>query len=325
MKNSHFILLLAFSCAGFFASAQDLCDSVFIADIRYDAFEDSILLVEVVNHSGDIFSYPGFILFDAEGDTIAKETVNFFGIGEYQISRLSLFPDAGSPSEVNDGRLELWMLFYDTLVCTFPVSGPLCPDTVCNKLVFSMGNFGGAFTIGDFSFEVRDSLGNTLLNLGFALTDTIQEFADTICLPNGAYSFELSTDDFPTGGQPYFYLYEPGSQYYGSTIGGYFNQGPSLEVPFFLYKKCYEGPSRTEGPDPGVKLTFIYGPDGIWGFASAGKIQEMKLFDMSGRLLHRSQGPAEELFLPAGYLQGMYLVQAILDDGEQVTRLAFFP
>lgn len=324
MKTKNLLLLLAFSGAGFFASAQDPCDSVAITDIRYDAFRDSILLVGVINHSGDIFSYPGFILYDSAGDTIAIETVNFFGIGTEQVHALSLHPGAGAPKEVDDGVLELWTLFYDTLVCTFTFSGPLCPDTVCNKLVFSLENFGGALTIGDFTFEVRDSLGNPMINLGFSLNDTLQGFRDTICLPPGAYSFELSTDDFPTGGQPYFYLYEPWSQYYGSTMGGYFNQA-SLEIPFLLYENCFGGTSKVREVIPEAGLSLVYASDGIWVAAAGKQIKELMLYDLAGRLIGSRPGPAGELFLPFGQWKGMFVVQIVLDDGERVDRMVLFP
>jgi hypothetical protein len=52
----------------------------------------NILHLEASNLSDDIFSYPGFVLYNTVGDTIAKETVNYFGIGwNYQSHDLVLY------------------------------------------------------------------------------------------------------------------------------------------------------------------------------------------------------------------------------------------
>jgi hypothetical protein len=81
MKTRNILLWALFSGLASGLAAQNPCDLIGITDVRYDAFSDTAILVQVVNNSPEIFSYPGFILFDTEGDTLAREQVNFFGIG----------------------------------------------------------------------------------------------------------------------------------------------------------------------------------------------------------------------------------------------------
>ena len=60
------------------------------------------------------FSYPGFILFNSFGDTIAVENVNFFGIAEQSIHVLEIQDNAVITPDVS---LQLYTNFYDFLQC----------------------------------------------------------------------------------------------------------------------------------------------------------------------------------------------------------------
>lgn len=40
------------------------------------------IMLTVANGSSDLFDYPGFVLLDSEGDTLAKETVYYFGMAK---------------------------------------------------------------------------------------------------------------------------------------------------------------------------------------------------------------------------------------------------
>ena len=321
MRSLFFIL---FALAMQQAWGQSPCDGVQIGDIRYDAFRDSVLLVEVANNSGDIFSYPGFILYDAGGDTIAMETVNFFGIGGEQIHSLTLHAGAGAPTEVLDGSLELWMLFYDSLACTFPVSEPLCPDTVCSNIVLNLGNLGGALINADYTFTLKNGLGNTLYTAAFTLADTVQFFEDTVCLPIGDYSLEIYTADNPTGGQPHYLVYEPASQFWGSALTGPVSQAmPSMTVPFTLFPNCPSGPNAVKETDPEASVKVFSGPEGVWAVSKKGEIMEMRLYDLTGRLLSRKTGPGESIFLPSSGWSGLFLVQVLLEQEDWIAEIVF--
>ena len=62
------------------AGGPTACDSLQIASVRWQAFTDTVIVVHVFNNSSTLFDYPNFVLFDENGDTLAVETVNFFGI-----------------------------------------------------------------------------------------------------------------------------------------------------------------------------------------------------------------------------------------------------
>ncbi|MBK6622006.1 MAG: T9SS type A sorting domain-containing protein [Saprospirales bacterium] len=324
MKARLILSALLLSSLGALSSAQSVCDQLQIVDIRYDAFRDSLLLVHVINGSPDIFSYPGFILYNEQGDTIAKETPNFFGIGQEQVHALTLYPDFSELTEVTDGSLELWILFFDTLVCTYDISEPVCPETDCNELVFSLGNLGGALTFGFFHYSVLDSAGSVVVEVDFTLEEQVQEFRDTICLPSGDYTLKLSADEGSVGGQPYFQLYELASQFWGAQIADYFNHAnPEIEIPFSLYDNCKETINAVEYPAQEGEVQIISTPDGVRAIAREKQILEMSLYDLAGRLMARRSGPATELFIPAGNLSGMYLVRVLLEDGGYTSELAF--
>ncbi|HRF79325.1 MAG TPA: hypothetical protein PL070_04490, partial [Flavobacteriales bacterium] len=64
---------------GFNVSGGLGCDALDIVAIQWATFNDSTIVLKVTN--SDIgFDYPGFVLLDANGDTLAVETVNFFAI-----------------------------------------------------------------------------------------------------------------------------------------------------------------------------------------------------------------------------------------------------
>ena len=71
--------------------------------------------MNVFNSSWDnIFSYPGFILFNSFGDTIAIENVNYYGITEQTAHILQIQENAIITSDVS---LQLHTGFYDYLQC----------------------------------------------------------------------------------------------------------------------------------------------------------------------------------------------------------------
>lgn len=120
-----FAILMLLISFPFIIHAQSLpeCDSVVIDCCFYDTFNPNTVDIEVSNYSSNIFSYPGFILFDENMDTVAKETVNYFGIGWDQIHSMTIVKPFDLPFE---GKLELHTGFYSNYACTFPI---IIPDT----------------------------------------------------------------------------------------------------------------------------------------------------------------------------------------------------
>ena len=162
------LFLFCFSIRCILFGQQFSCDSVQIFSIQLSTVNPTIEVV-VKNSNIDIISYPGFIMFNSNGDTLAKESVNYFGIGwTYQLHELNIINPINLPI---NGYLELHSLFYDTLVCTFPytldTTLSLGVKTTNNIKVFP-NPFSDDFTIfvnnfnGNIQSEVFDLNGNKL-------------------------------------------------------------------------------------------------------------------------------------------------------------------
>ena len=114
LLNSLFFLLIATVCNA--QTIGDPCDSIFIHSVIPNATGEQIEVM-ASNHSLDIMSYPGFILFNENGDTIAVEDVNYFGIGWNE--QLHILNIINQPTLPMTGLLELHTHFYDSLRCSW--------------------------------------------------------------------------------------------------------------------------------------------------------------------------------------------------------------
>ena len=102
------------------SNAQNLpaCDSLVISCCTFDSLGPNTLTIYADNHSSVLFDYPAFVLFDAAMDTIAKETVYYFGIGQgFQPHTMDIVAPLHLPF---NGKLNLYTLFYSSLDCSFP-------------------------------------------------------------------------------------------------------------------------------------------------------------------------------------------------------------
>ncbi len=119
MKN---IILILFTIVPILSFAQNNCDNLVISCCTPNLDDPNFLEVEVTDMTPfpvEFFDYPGFILLDQNGDTIAKETVNYFGIGSNtQTHLLEKWQNLVLPFE---GELHLFSSFYDSLHCIFPI------------------------------------------------------------------------------------------------------------------------------------------------------------------------------------------------------------
>ena len=115
-----FFLNAVFSCIS--AQRTDNCSQLAIAFHGIVATDDSDqLFFEISNasYNGTLYNYPGFILIDEKGDTIAREETNYYGIGtNFQTHLLKMEGELNLPFK---GRLELWGSFYQHSYCSFPV------------------------------------------------------------------------------------------------------------------------------------------------------------------------------------------------------------
>lgn len=177
------------------------CTDLDLISVQWATFSDTAINVNVSNASIG-FDYPGFILFDANGDTLAKETVELFAIGEESWHSLRIHPDADVPSGAFTGRLELWTGFYNDLACTWEQSFDLCPASECVTVYPYLGNFGDALVTGSFSWSVNNNAG-PVMNGTFTLAGENQSDMADVCLSPGSYAFVVTPLQEPGGGQLY--------------------------------------------------------------------------------------------------------------------------
>ena len=77
------------------------CDSVQISSIELSS-NSSAVEVWVKNTNLDYIAYPGFIMFDSNGDTLALESIFYFGIGwNYQVHHLDILNPINLPLSGN--------------------------------------------------------------------------------------------------------------------------------------------------------------------------------------------------------------------------------
>ncbi len=80
------------------------CDSLIIDHVQWSAFSDTAVQVHVFNNSTTLFDYPGFVLLQGT-DSLARETVNYFGIAGESYHTLALVDGATVPTSPFQGQL----------------------------------------------------------------------------------------------------------------------------------------------------------------------------------------------------------------------------
>ena len=260
------------------------CDSLDFLSIQWHTFTDTAIMIHVSNlNTSEIFDYPNFILFDANGDTLAKETTNTFGIGTDSWHTLQVLDGATVPEGPFLGSLELWTGFTEDLACSWTRLFDLCPQTSCATFYPTIQNGGDGLTIGDFNWTINDSNWMPVVSGTWTLTDTIQFIQDTVCLPPGHYTMDCNPQDPPTSGQPTFGVQAAGWQY-----------GPNkpvvwslpTELEFDLFEACSDGTNGvqdvtvTNGP-----LIRVIGTTAFISNSSSEPLGLIVLYDALGKTL----------------------------------------
>ncbi len=159
---------------------QFSCDSVEIFSVQLSIINPTVEVV-VKNSNADIISYPGFILFNTNADTLAMESVNYFGIGtNYQTHDLNLLNSINLPF---NGYLELHSWFYDSLKCTFAVSIDttfaaivpsflssvnVFPNPTNNLITLGIDGYNGPINVEVYDLQGRllEATANTTISMG---------------------------------------------------------------------------------------------------------------------------------------------------------------
>ena len=284
------------------------CDSVIIDQVQWAPFSDTALVVHVYNYSSELFDYPGWILFNDLGDTLAKETVNFFGIASESWHTLTIHPGATIPTGTFTGTLELWTGFYTDLACTFDWTGDLCPAS-CTTLVPYMQNTGGIPVTGNVDWDLYDAWG---VNMGSGQFEfgPDQYSQDSLCVVPGHYSLVVNHPSGPGG------LLTFGLQGAFFNIGGpsatFTQDGVPDTLAFDFVPACFDGENGIAEPHTQQMLHFSVQNGLLNAFMSDGSpLGTLLIIDTRGRtVIERKVRGSSAIVNVAALAPGVYMVHA---------------
>ncbi|MBN2173944.1 MAG: T9SS type A sorting domain-containing protein [Bacteroidales bacterium] len=158
MKKLFYLILFGIPLS-LFTQNSEYCDSVLIQCCEFNKVDSNTITIWAANHSPYLFDYPSFVLVNLNSDTIAKETVNYYGIGYYyQEHTLSIVKPPDLPF---DGTLLLYTGFNDTLWCEFPI---YIPDSITSAKEQSKSHDFMVFpnpVQGSFYIEINEDFTST--------------------------------------------------------------------------------------------------------------------------------------------------------------------
>jgi hypothetical protein len=291
-----------------FSVAGDACSGLDLISLEWHPFTDTAVVVHVQNNNStsELFDYPNFILLDNDGDTLAKETVNFFGIGADSWHVLRVQPGADLSTPVN-GILELWTGFTTQLACSWSFSDhELCPATECTLLYPVLQNVGGALSIGTFSWVMSDANGIAASGQ-FELTAESQSDEEVICVPPGNYEFSIAADE-PTGGQLNLNIY--GDGFLGGPSNSVAGSGQATFFLFSLLEPCIDGTNSIPTTAPKAPTVQSMGDVIRITTSTFPTDPELSLMDAQGRCIARTRRTGTTTDLKVGHLPtGVYVVR----------------
>lgn len=293
MKTIAFILAFL----PFAAIAQNPCDDLHFTSIQYSPFTDSVIIVEVENNSSELFDYPGFVLLNTSGDTVAKETVNYFGIGGQSLHQLEVRPGVHDPQLDLNGQMKLFTWFYDTEACAWNIDQNLCASDPCDSLFIGFQNWGGALVIGDFAWSVTDADQNTVASGQLTMTANEQYWFHGLCVEPGTYYYTLEALNEPSGGGPT--LTAGASSWFGGPeISQWldWSNPTTLTIPFFDF--CInESPNGL--PYRNALNVELLAQNGKWFVVAPEIITQIELFTLDGKLVATSAPMSSKVLIPA--------------------------
>ncbi len=310
MKKLFTLIFFAF---GNMSMAQTACDSLDI-DVKYAPFNDSFLQVHVYNQSQEFFGYPIFTVYNSNGDTVAVETLNFFGIGQESLHTLNVKPGMLPLSWFN-GTLTLYYQTVDSYaVCSWPIPFSLCPNT-CATVYPYLSNIGGAQVFGTAEWEILDSNLQVAASGTFTMDTTTQYATDSACLLPGDYTLKVKNIDLTAGGQKYVGL-NPAVQ--GMMVP--FNNADSVEMPYQFFEACYTSTSVKE-TKKGI-ATNIHSFENSIYINSPDALGNIAVYSMDGREVYSSntQKTTHAINL-SNFSSGIYIVRVSNKSGTTVRKV----
>lgn len=317
MKNLILLPALLFASTIF---AQSPCGDVDIRSVQYSPFTDTVIVVQLVNNSVAGFQYPGFVLINSSGDTVAKEDVDLFGIGQESVHLLNVVPGVHNPLDDFVGDLELYTGFYDVFACSWDLNQSLCAAEPCDSVFIGLDNWGGALVLGDFEWTVRDESNNVVETGQFSMAINPQMWRYGLCLEPGLYSYSLEALTQPSGGGPNLTLSSSRSFGYPAMSEplDWFND-PISSIDFPFYPFCAESPNGiddlTRKDEIDVRFDFERNQ-----LVCNEAIEEVNLFNTSGQMVFSLMPKAKQIGLP-DLATGTYIAVISTSKGEARTKL----
>lgn len=310
------LFLLSIGSAIVHVHAQVDCDSIIVEQIRYNAVDQTLIEISAYALGFDCVSYPSFILFDQNGDTLANETANFFclGLGSPQTHSLVVLPGAQIPASPFPGRLELYSGFGDSLVCSWDLSAiELCPPVGCQPAEIYITNTGELEAFEAY-WSVFDEDGVLVDNGNFLVDDVTQTHFDTTCLFPGQYVLGFSPfspidEDYVIGI----------TESYNRSIGTNTALDSSLspyELDFTWYGACVDMTNAV--PENRWDGTIISVLDRQLNLVQPeGPLGTIQLFSADGRLVRRVHVLSDRTTIDLYDLNpGLYSIRIIRSDNQ---------
>lgn len=296
------------------AAAQTECDSVDVLSVQYSPFTDTLIIVEVTNENqNEIFSYPGFVLLNDDNDTVAVETVNYFGIGSESIHTLEVRPGVQNPQENFIGTLKLYSGFYDTFECEWALNQSLCANTPCETVFIGFQNFGGALVVGDFHWQVDDESGMVADSGSFTMEAQEQFWLRELCLPAANYTYDLTALTSPSGGGPTLTVQSSlgfASPSLSEPLDWFNDPGAELVFPFFPF--CAETPNAIESQTQSqIELRFDFSSNQI---LCSEALNSLEVFTSTGQLVFSDNSNSRKVMIPS-LGAGVYVAVGYTDMG----------
>lgn len=288
------------------------CDSLAFLGARWGIFSDTSIVLTVANASSDLFDYPGFVLLDAEGDTIASETVSYFGIGTNpQDHVLRVRPGTLPEGSTVSGELHLWSLFYTEQECAWPVSWDLCPAQECVDVAPYLWNVGDGIVSATVPYTLEDTDGLVLSSGTYVLTPNNQGVnGQEICLPPGNYALHLEQVGI-VGGQLVYGLVTPPMN--AELTGSTYQQGTAENTAHIaILERCSDlANALPEGAVTHPTLLVSISGDGLVVMGTDDRpLGRLDLLDATGRLVGTAFAQrARYDWSLTGLPSGVYLVR----------------
>ncbi len=305
-------------------TAQDPCDEIVIGSVQYSAVHPDVLEIMAYSQGNDCVSYPSFILYAPNGDTLAMETVNFFclGMGFPQTHFLAIQPGVQLPTGTFNASLELFTGFGETLVCTWDLNDlDPCPAESCIEAEIYLTNTGELVPFTAY-WWITDDTGDQVDDGWFEMDENMATGFDTTCLAPGNYT--LTFTPFSPIDESYVAgITRSWQQSIGTNVAQQQDTTP-LDLEFHWYLPCADGTNSIQEAElPGILLQSDHSLLGISALDNE-PLGTVNLHTLDGRMVRSLSTRNASTNIPVDDLAtGIHIVRIDRGNGEIIIRKAF--